>query len=472
MVVLVLDKQGRPLMPCSEKRARLLLARGRARVHRVVPFVIRIVDRRQADSRLQALRVKLDPGSKVTGIALVRDLPSGVGEAGDCAPGAAVLSLIELVHRGRRISEALTARRAFRRRRRGANLRYRAPRSQNRTRAARWLPPSLQHRVDTTLTWVARLRRWAPVSALSCELVRFDPQALEQPEIAGVEYQQGTLFGYELREYLLVKWGRRCAYCDQENLPLQVEHIQARAKGGSDRVANLTLACGPCNQAKGAQPIGRFLARQPARLARILAQAKRPLKDAAAVNATRWALVDALTGTGLPVELSSGGRTKFNRTRLGIPKTHALDAVCVGQMSHAQAWHRPTLTITCTGRGCYQRTRLDRYGFPRGYLMRGKSVYGFRTGDTVWAKIPTGKKAGEYVGRVAVRASGSFNIRAQSGLVQGIGHRHCRLVQRADGYGYQFQPTDSITQEGAGSGRASHAALSLAGRKARVSRPA
>ncbi|MEE4462203.1 RRXRR domain-containing protein, partial [Azotobacter chroococcum] len=53
MAVYVLDKTGKPLMPCSEKRARLLLARGRARVHRLVPFVIRLTDRRQADCALQ-----------------------------------------------------------------------------------------------------------------------------------------------------------------------------------------------------------------------------------------------------------------------------------------------------------------------------------------------------------------------------------------------------------------------------------
>ncbi|AOY97482.1 HNH endonuclease (plasmid) [Cupriavidus sp. USMAA2-4] len=472
MAVCVLDRQGRPLMPCSEKRARLLLARGRARVHRVVPFVIRIVDRRQADGHLQSLRVKLDPGSKVTGIALVRELPVADDGNGDSAPGAVVLSLIELVHRGRSISEALTARRMFRRRRRGANLRFRAPRFHNRVRAPRWLPPSLEHRVKTTLTWVARLRRWAPVTALSCELVRFDPQALEQPEIAGVEYQQGTLFGYELREYLLEKWSRRCAYCDRENLPLQIEHIQARAKGGTDRASNLTLACATCNQAKGALPIERFLARQPARLTKILAQTKRPLKDATAVNATRWALLNALKHTGLTVDVGSGGRTKFNRSRLGIPKTHALDAVCVGSLALVKAWRRPTLTITCTGRGSYKRTRLDRYGFPRGYLMRGKSVHGFRTGDAVRAKVPTGKKTGEYFGRVAVRASGRFNIQTSATLVQGIGHRHCCLVQRADGYGYQFQTTDSLTRERAGSGRAAHAALSLPGQTAEVSRAA
>jgi hypothetical protein len=118
MAVLVLDREDRPLMPCSEKRARLLLARGRARVHRVLPFVIRLVDRRADDCDFQPLRLKLDPGSKITGMVLVRETGND---------GIAVLNLFELIHRGRQISEALTARRNMRRRRR-ANLRYRAPR--------------------------------------------------------------------------------------------------------------------------------------------------------------------------------------------------------------------------------------------------------------------------------------------------------------------------------------------------------
>lgn len=422
-------------MPCSEKRARLLLERGRARVHRVVPFVIRLTDRDIGSCALQPLRIKLDPGSKTTGLALVRDVEHLDTTTGEIHRSAAVLNLFELVHRGRQISEALTARSSMRRRRRGT-LRYRAPRFLNRTRAKGWLPPSLQHRIDTTMAWVHRLQRWTPATALSSELVRFDMQALDCPDIAGVKYQQGTLAGYEVREYLLEKWGRQCAYCATAGVPLQIEHIHPKARGGSNRVSNLTLACQPCNQAKGALPVDVFLAKQPKRLATVLAQAKRPLKDASAVNGTRWALANSLKATGLPVELSSGGRTKFNRSQLGIPKTHALDAVCVGLVTAVTGWRKPTLAITCTGRGAYQRTRLDRYGFPRGYLMRNKRSYGFQTGDMVRADVPTGKKAGLHIGRVAVRATGSFNIQRAGEVVQGIAHRHCRLIQRSDGYGY------------------------------------
>ena len=103
------------------------------------------------------------------------------------------------------------------------------------------------------MTWVTRLRRLAPVGAISVERVRFDTQLLQDAEIVGVAYQQGELAGYDVREYLLEKWGRRCAYCGDAGIPLQIEHLTPKVRGGSDRVSNLTLACGPCNQRKGSQ---------------------------------------------------------------------------------------------------------------------------------------------------------------------------------------------------------------------------
>ena len=127
-------------------------------------------------------------------------------------------------------------------------------------------------------------------------------------------------------------------------------------------------------------------------------------------------------------------------TPTSIPKVHALDAACVGEIRGIAAWQRPILTITATGRGSYKRTRLDANGGIRGHLIRQKRVHGFATGDLVRALVPSGKKAGAYQGRVAIRASGSFNIQTASGVVQSINHRHCRLVQRADGYGYALQP--------------------------------
>ena len=132
MSVFVLDRKGRALMPCTEKRAAKLLSAGRARVHRLVPFVIRLVDRQLETSALQPLECKLDPGSKFTGIAVVRVSEQIDAATGEIQKTVHVLSLLELMHRGRQISEALTSRRAMRRARRNRNTRYRAPRFLNR----------------------------------------------------------------------------------------------------------------------------------------------------------------------------------------------------------------------------------------------------------------------------------------------------------------------------------------------------
>jgi 5-methylcytosine-specific restriction endonuclease McrA len=428
--VFVLDKHGHPLDPCHPARARRLLATGRAVAARHTPFVIRLKDRTAADSTVQGVQVSIDPGSKHTGLAVFTE------RDGDRSGVYA----LQLDHRGAQIRNKLTKRAALRRGRRSRNLRYRAPRFNNRTRPTGWLAPSLQHRVDTTMSWMGRLRSWVPVTAVHVEKVSFDTHALSAGRpLEGVEYQQGTLAGYEVRECLLAKWGRTCAYCGAQNIPLNIDHIHPRSRGGSDRISNLTLACIPCNQIKNATPIEEFLKATPALLAKILRQAKAPLRDAAAVNATRWALWRALDATGLPVATASGGRTKWNRSRTGAPKSHALDALHVGNLDTVTDWPGAVLVVKAAGRGTYARTCTDRYGFPRLRLPRIKQVKGFATGDLVRANVPKGKKAGVHTGRVAVRSTGSFNITTRHGTVQGIGHRHVRLLQRADGYGYTTQ---------------------------------
>jgi 5-methylcytosine-specific restriction endonuclease McrA len=427
--VLVLDKRKKPLMPTSPKRAKELLRFGRARVHKMYPFTIRLSDRTIEDSEVEGVTVKIDPGSRYTGIEVARTDVDGTVHG---------LAGIEVRHRGRQIHLAMTARAQLRRGRRSRNLRYRAPRFNNRRRPDGWLPPSLLHRVEPVMAWVTRLRKLAPVTSLTVEAVRFDTQALQNPEITGVQYQQGTLAGYEVREYLLLKWGRRCAYCDATDVPLNIDHIVPRSRGGSHRVSNLTISCAPCNQAKDAMPVRKFVT-DPKRLAAILAQAQAPLQDAAAVNATRRALFRALADTGLPVESASGGCTKWNRARNGVPKSHTLDALCAGEVSAIGSWPARALVATSTGRGSYSRTRSDAYGFPRLHLTRTKRHHGFATGDLVRAIVPAGAKKGVYTGRVAVRKTGSFNITTRDGTVQGISHRHCRLTQRADGWRYHEQ---------------------------------
>jgi len=424
--VFVLDQNKQPLMPCHPARARELLDRGRAAIFRRAPFTL--ILKARTGGNTQPVRLKLDPGSRTTGLALML-FRRGQDE---------VIWAGELNHRGKAIKASLDARRALRRGRRNRKTRHRAPRFNNRTRPAGWLAPSLQHRVDTTMSWVRRLQRWVPVTAISQELVRFDMQSMENSDISGVEYQQGTLAGYEVREYLLEKWNRTCAYCSATNVPLQVEHIVPRAHGGSNRISNLTLACAACNTAKGTQRIEDFLAHDPARLDRIKAQAKAPLRDAAAVNSTRWALFNALRSTGLPVETGSGGRTKFNRFQQGLPKGHWIDAACVGETGASVRVpdNLKALVITSMGRGTRQVVRTDRYGFPRTKAGRIKRVQGFSTGDHVRLSQPIGKYAGTWVGRLAgIRADGRFDLKTTLGKVTSQA-RNFTLIQRSDGYAY------------------------------------
>ncbi|MFB2982170.1 RNA-guided endonuclease IscB [Microseira sp. BLCC-F43] len=421
--VFVLDTYKRPLDPIHPCIARHLLNAGKAAVFRRYPFTI-ILKEARPDVPVQCLELKLDPGSKVTGIAIKQ--------------GNKIIFGAELQHRGQQIKDTLLSRRQLRRGRRNRKTRYRKARFLNRTRPEGWLAPSLQHRVLTTLTWVRKFMRLTPIKSITQELVRFDLQQIENPEISGVEYQQGELQGYEVREYLLAKWEPKCVYCGAKNVPLEVEHIEPRSKGGSDRVSNLALACTPCNQAKGNQDILDFLSGKPDLLNRILKQAKSPLKDAAAVNSTRWALFNALKRTGLPVSTGTGGQTKFNRTRLELPKSHWLDAACVGNLESLEVLTSKPLLIAAKGHGIRQMCGTDKYGFPTRHRSRVQIHKGFQTGDIVAATVTAGKKIGSYVGRVLCRASGSFDIATKTGRVAGISHKYCKSIHKNDGYAYAF----------------------------------
>jgi len=96
------------------------------------------------------------------------------------------------------------------------------------------------------------------------------------------------------------------------------------------------------------------------------------------------------------------------------------------------------LTIKATGHGSRQMCRTDKFGFPNRYVPQFKFVKGFQTGDIVKAIVTSGKKIGTYVGRVAVRSTGSFNISAKQGLIQGVSHKYCHQIHKKDGYGYGF----------------------------------
>jgi 5-methylcytosine-specific restriction endonuclease McrA len=307
----------------------------------------------------------------------------------------------------------------------------------NRKRPEGWLPPSLMHRVLTIETWVKRLCRYASIAQIVMELVKFDTQKMQKPEVDGVEYQQGELAGYEVRQYLLEKWGRKCAYCDHVGVPLQIEHIHPKSKGGSNRVSNLTLSCERCNLKKGTKLVDEFLKKDPKRLEKIKQQAKQPLKDAAAVNATRSCLFRTLKGI-LPTTTGTGAQTKYNRTRLELPKQHWIDAACAGDIETIKLHTRQPLLIKANGWGNRQMAGTDKYGFACRHRTRQSVHFGFQTGDIVKAVVLSGKKVGQYVGRVLCRKTGSFDIASKTGRVAGINYRFCTSIHKKDGYAYGF----------------------------------
>ncbi len=420
--VFLIDTNKQQLNLVSPKQARRLLEKGKAAVFRQYPFTL-ILKTAIDSPTIRPLILKLDPGSKITGIALLDE--------------ENVIWCAEVEHRGYQIKEGLLSRRQLRSSRRDRKTRYREPRFDNRKRNDNWLPPSLEHRILTTETWVKRLIRYAPITELWIEKVKFDMQQMQNPEISGVEYQQGELQGYQVREYLLEKWGRECTYCGKKNIPLQIEHIHPKSKGGSNRVSNLCLACEKCNQKKCCKPVEEFLKKKSDLLKKIKSKAKKPLLDAAAVNATRNKLVKVLSNL-LPTKTATGAQTKYNRTRLKLEKHHWIDAACVGDINNIKLLTNQPLKIKCNGHGTRQMCRTDKHGFPSRYVPRIKFVKGFQTGDIVKAIVTKGKKAGEYIGRIATRSTGSFNIYTREKLVQGISYKYCTTIHKKDGYSYAF----------------------------------
>lgn len=422
--IFLIDTNKKPLNPIHPAQARQLLRNKKAAIFRRFPFTL-ILKEEKTNLEVESLRLKIDPGAKTTGLSLVND---ATGE---------VVFAAEIQHRGFQIIDALTSRRQLRRSRRNRKTRYRAPRFNNRKRREKWIPPNLQSRVDNIITWVKRLHKFALIKAISQELVKFDMQLMQKPDISGNEYQQGTLAGYETRQYLLEKWDRKCAYCGVNNVPLQVEHIHPRSKGGSNRISNLTLSCEKCNTKKGTKDVKDFLKKDPKKLETILKQAKKPLADAAAVNTTRFTLFNALETTGLEVETGSGGLTQFNRSQQGLDKTHWIDAACVGKSTpKLNIKGVKPLLISAKGHGTRQMCGTNKYGFPTRHRSKKQIHFGFQTGDIVKAIVTKGKKIGSYIGRVATRSTGSFNISTKAGLVQGISHKDCKIIHHKDGYAY------------------------------------
>lgn len=336
-IIYVLARSGQPLMPTRRcHKVWYWLRKGMAKVVRREPFTIQLCF--ETTAYKQAVTVGVDAGSKMVGIAATTN--------------GAVIYQAE-VHLRTDIAEKMIQRQQYRRTRRGRKTRYRPARWANRRRPAGWLPPSVRSKADATVKGVRFVASFLPVSQVNVEIAGFDTQKMQHPEISGVLYQQGELFGYQLREYLLEKWMRQCAYCKKTGLPLQIEHIVPRSRGGSDRASNLTLACEACNSRKGTQTAEEFGYPDVQKQARI------PLKDAAHVSALKTAVLQQLRSRfgAASVAVAYGYETKYKRIQiLGWPKSHTNDAVAIAcQMGEVVKASPEVFQILCLARGQYQR---------------------------------------------------------------------------------------------------------------------
>jgi 5-methylcytosine-specific restriction endonuclease McrA len=439
--VFVLDDDRKPLAPCSPARARELLHKGKASVFRRYPFTITL-NRKipQSDIGTEHLTLKVDPGSKTTGIAIVLEGKYST----KCVFG------LNLIHRGQDIVNKLISRTQTRKVRRSRNTRYRKPRFLIRTKPKGWIPPSLQSRVNNIQTWSDRLLRLCRLDSSAVETVSFDTQKMENPDISGKEYQQGTLHDFEVKEYLLHRYNHTCQYCNgvSKDYILEREHIYPRSKGGSNRLSNLTLSCRSCNLAKNAETLEDWLAYEKLRssklnkarvvgIERVMKGVKPPLRDATAATIVSQRTVEYLSDLGLRPEIASGYQTKYNRTKQGYRKDHWIDAACVGVRGIGTVIPKKMACLTAKAQKCNNRQMClsDKYGFPRTSPKGPSTIYGFSTGDSVKANAPSGKYAGTWNGRVAVRSTGFFDIHTSKGVVT-VNYKTCKVMHKRDGYSY------------------------------------
>lgn len=359
--VIVLNMRGKPLMPTSPGKARILLKKGKAKVIKRDPFTIQL--KYATGENRQPIKLKIDPGYKNVGF-------SATTEKRELISGEVILRTD--------IPERLLERKMYRKGRRNRNTRYREPRWKNRGIPKGWLAPSIQHKLDTYSNLVNKFVNMLPITSIHIEISPFDTQKMMNSEISGIEYQQGTLQGYEVKEYLLEKFGRKCVYGGETNVPLETEHIIPISRGGTNRISNLTIACHECNQKKGNMTAAEF------GFPDIQLQAKQTLKAAAFMNIVRSRLVDNIKKEcpDLYVESTYGYITKYNRIKQGLEKTHANDAfVIAGDKNqirsrpyHVKQIRRNDRSLQLNRKGHEPSIKKQRYKFKPGDLIKRLSL--------------------------------------------------------------------------------------------------
>ena len=229
--VFVLNMRGEQLMPCTQRKARILLKEEKAVIKKYNPFTIQLTY--ATGEAKQDCNIGVDTGAKHIGIAITS--------------GNKVFYKAEIELR-QDIKSNLDTRRIYRRSRRNRKTRYRKQRFLNRKRTNKWLPPSLQTRINHTFHWIDIFSNLVPNTKLHIEVGKFDTAKMINPEISGVDYQQGQTYGFfDKRYYVFARDSYTCQVCKGKNKILRTHHIIYRSNGGTDRADNLITVCTDCH---------------------------------------------------------------------------------------------------------------------------------------------------------------------------------------------------------------------------------
>lgn len=303
-VVYVLNKDGLPLMPTHKLgKVRHLLKDGKAKVVKRSPFTIQL--NYDCGNHTQSITLGVDAGSK------------HIGLSASTKKQELYCSDVELRDD---VVELLSTRRRNRRSRRN-HLRYRPARFDNRKKEDSWLAPSIRQKIDSHLKVIEEVRKILPITNIIVEVASFDIQKIKNPDIEGIEYQNGEqLNSYNIREYVLFRDNHTCQCCKgkSKDRVLEVHHIESRKTGGN-APSNLITLCKTCHKKyhKG----------------EIILKQKRGAKydDASFMGIMRWDLYNKLKETYPNVSITYGYITKSNRIKHGLAKEHYNDAYCISQ---------------------------------------------------------------------------------------------------------------------------------------------
>ena len=357
----VLDQNGLPISPTRPSRARRWLESGRAvKVWKHGQFAIQLTDLNAENSVTPEISININPGDRTSGIAVMLNTPEG---------NAKVVGAYEIRHRGQDIKRAMLKRTSHREKRRG-RIRRRPARFNNRARKKGWLPPSMKSRLANITTTVRHLISLFPIREIRLETYKFDPRLMQDPDVHGTGYQTSERGEMQVREYVLQRDGRTCQYRKKcrggRKQKLELDHIVPKSAGGPYRVSNLITACKKCNDAKSNQSLDEFLAKSPERLRSIRSQMKKSLASATHMNQLMPLLIEALQATGLPLLQTDAITTAYTRKVLGIEKTHANDAACLGEPTQVTNIPEIVQTIEAVGHGKRQMLwRKSKFGTPR-----------------------------------------------------------------------------------------------------------